>query len=129
MSEPGPGAASGSNASGGGDGGRPARAPIHVLDPATAKRQTSGDPPRPALYLSNRLIARDLSADTPRDTDSDDPLRDALKALRLDYRVDRRPGRSRDVRDPGWGTTITLLAENPTEPVDAWSALQDLRQR
>ncbi|MEO7449245.1 MAG: S8/S53 family peptidase, partial [Humibacillus sp.] len=128
VSEPGPGAASGSNASGG-DGRRPARPPIHVLDPATAKRQTSGDPQRPALYLSNRLIARDLSADTPRDTESDDPLREALKDLRLAYRVDRRPGRSRDVRDAGWGTTITLLAENPTEPVDAWSTLQDLRQR
>ncbi|MCU1537511.1 MAG: hypothetical protein JWP82_1862 [Humibacillus sp.] len=134
MSESGPGATSGADAS----SGRPAaRPPIRVLDPATAKRQLDGEAPKPALYLSNRLIVRGLPVDSPRDPDEELPLAKALKELKLDYRVDDRPGRGlgrgqsrgpSGPSGPGWGTTITLVAENPIDPVDAWSTLQELRQ-
>ena len=127
MSESGPGPAEGPSSAGDGDR-RPTRSPIRALDPATAKRQTSGDPPRPALYLSDRLISRAVVTDTPRDPESTDPLSEALERLGQRYRVDPRPGGPRDIDDQGWGTTITLEAIDPIEPVDAWSTLQDLRQ-
>ncbi len=112
MSESGPGPTEGPSNAGDGDG-RPTRSPIRALDPATAKRQTSGDPPRPALYLSDRLISRTIIADTPRDPEAEDPLAEALGGLGLRYRVDPRPGGPRDIDDPGWGTTITLEARRP----------------
>ena len=127
MSESGSGPTEGPSNAGDGDR-RPTRSPIRALDPATAKRQTSGDPPRPALYLSDRLISRTVVTDTPRDPESKDPLEEALERLGQRYKVDRRPGGSRDIDDPGWGTTITLEAIDRIEPVDAWSTLQDLRQ-
>ena len=127
MSESGPGPTEGPSSAGDGDR-RPTRSPIRALDPATAKRQTSGDPPRPALYLSDRLISRTVVTDTPRDPESRDPLEEALETLGQRYRVDPRPGGPRGIDDQGWGTTITLEAIDPIEPVDAWSTLQDLRQ-
>src|SRR6478609_8372056 len=129
MSESGPGSAGGSSNAGGGDGARPSRPPVRALDPATAKRLLDGDPPRPALYLSDRLIARTIPRDALRDPDAEDPLAEALRALNLSYRVNPRPGGgTRDITDPGWGTTITLVAQDPIEPVDAWSTLQELRR-
>jgi subtilisin family serine protease len=127
MSESGPGPTEGPSSAGDGDR-RPTRSPIRALDPATAKRQTSGDPPRPALYLSDRLISRTVVTDTPRDPEWRDPLEEALETLGQRYRVDPRPGGPRGIDDQGWGTTITLEAIDPIEPVDAWSTLQDLRQ-
>jgi hypothetical protein len=126
MSESGPGSTEGSSTDG--DDRRPTRSPIRALDPATAKRQLSGEPPRPALYLSDRLISRTIVTDTPRDPQTTDPLQEALETLGQRYRVDRRPGGPRDIEDAGWGTTITLEAIDPIQPVDAWSTLQDLRQ-
>ena len=106
---------------------RPTRPPVRALDPATAKRLTNGDVPRPALYLSDRLISQSITGDTPRDPDAEDPLAEALGALDLDYRVEPRPRAPRGNRDGGWGTAITLLPRESIEPVDAWSVLQSLR--
>ena len=129
MSESGPGSPRGSSSADGADGERPTRSPIRALDPTTAKRQLNGDPPRPALYLSDRLIATNIPRDAPRDPEADDALGEALRGRGLRYRVNRRPGGTRDLEDPGWGTTITLEALDSIDPVDAWTTLQELRQR
>lgn len=128
MSESGPGSPRGSSSADGADGERPTRSPIRALDPTTAKRQLNGDPPRPALYLSDRLIATNIPRDAPRDPEADDALGEALRGRGLRYRVNRRPGGTRDLEDPGWGTTITLEALDSIDPVDAWTTLQELRQ-
>ncbi|GAA2155645.1 subtilase family protein [Humibacillus xanthopallidus] len=129
MSESGPGSTGGSSNAEGGNGAPPTRPPMRALDPATAKRLLDGNPPRPALYLSDRLIARSIPRNAPRDPEAEDPLAEVLKGLKLGYRVNRRPGGgTRDITDQGWGTTITLVPEDPIEPVDAWSTLQELRR-
>jgi subtilisin family serine protease len=59
-----------------------------------------------------------------------DDLRDALGRLELDYAVTpRQDGGPRDIDQPSWGTSITILpTRSPIEPVDAWSVLQRLRE-
>jgi hypothetical protein len=127
MSESGPEAPQGSNdASGTGGRRRSERPPVRALDPATALRLTDGQPPRPALYLSDRLL---LSNEGGRPRGLDD-LRDALGKLELDYEVTpRQDGGPRDIDQPTWGTSITIRpTRSPIEPVDAWNVLQRLRE-
>ena len=127
MSESGPDApqgATGENATGGAR--RPERPPVRALDPATAMRLTDGRPPLPALYLSDRLLVRNEGGRTR----GLDDLGEALAKLDLDYTVTpRQDGGTRDLDQPGWGTSITIRpTRSPIEPVDAWSVLQRLRQ-
>ncbi|NUR15024.1 MAG: S8/S53 family peptidase [Dermatophilaceae bacterium] len=128
MSESGPDAPQGANdASGTGGRRRPERPPVRALDPATALRLTDGQPPLPALYLSDRLLLNDQEG-RPRSLGD---LRDALAELELDYEVTpRQDGGPRDIDQPSWGTSITLRpTRSPIDPIDAWTVLQRLRER
>src|SRR6476619_7944633 len=105
MSESGPDAPQGANGDGAGGGSRPERPPVRALDPATAMRLTDGRPPLPALYLSDRLLVRNV----PGLTRGLDDLGTALDRLGLDFEVTPpRPDEPRGLAGSAWGASITL---------------------
>src|SRR5690349_8692585 len=125
MSESGPGSPRGDDGENATGASRPpARPPVRALDPATAMRLTDGRQPLPALYLSDRLLARNASGGTR----ILDDLGQALDRLGLDYEVTPRRGAPPQLGGSAWGTSITLLPRRSIEPVDAWDVLQRLRE-
>jgi len=138
----------GSNPDAGGNQAR-RQSPVRALDPATARRLVDGGYARPTLYLTDRLLVRDLDTSPTRDLDN--PFDRALGTLNLTFDTTPRKRRggeegqggeeSGGTRGSGGGrrsadqptglgpvTSITLRStESSTEPVDAWDALQQLR--
>src|SRR5829696_6095248 len=101
----------GHDGKGGGDegdtaapGARSPQTMIRALDPTTARLTTGGVPARPTLYLTDRLLVRNVDVGGGRGLDSPE-LTDALRKAGVTYEV-HRGGRGRTRRGldaPGEG--------------------------
>ncbi len=143
MSESGSGDPTTPNGAEGRDASARVRPPIRAIDPATAKRLVGaqeGEAPRPALYLTNRLLVRGL-VQGPEDSSELNPrlardlaaldLRFAVTPPRKGQQAPRSSDGEQDGGTEGESDRVTSITLHPTDPinaVDAWAVLQQLRQ-
>ena len=115
------------------------RPTARLLDPTTAGRGRDGEPPSPTLYLGDRLLVTGY----PREARGLqlDEFGDALAKLDLTYRPTERTTRrleaTRSARalalapselDSIWASSVIIESrQDPANPPDAWTVLQQLR--